>query len=458
MNEIDHPATSPPVSSPPTETDALTGLVSRVGLEGNLRQREASPDRDKALSLMSVEISRFGNVNDSMGAELGNKIIAMVAKRIQKLFGHAAIIARTHGDHFCLVFEGDIDINEQIELMQDFTQRPIALRGEVIVLSVRIGVAVLGPVVNAPTLMLHAAEVALHRAKREKLRRCFFRADMESEAKSAHQLENDLRVSLVTKHVELHKAITNSEFVILYQPIVDVESHKVHAVEALIRWHHPKRGLISPANFIPMAEQIQVLDVLGNWVMRRACMDAMTLPANSDGTLPGISVNVSPTQFIEPNILLETVKQALRESGIEPARLKLEITESASFSPEKYSVLDTLRAMGCQIALDDFGTGYSSLTQLNALPLDYVKLDRSFIRQIGGGDIAEEHRSERMTRAVLSLARALELTPIVEGIETEVQRDRLRHHGASLMQGFLFARPLPLEEVGPFIARFNQNP
>jgi diguanylate cyclase (GGDEF)-like protein len=449
--------TDSPTPASTIESDALTGLVSRVGLEDYLRRREASSDRDKALSVMSVEISRFGNVNDSMGAELGNKIIAMVAKRIQKLFGHAAVIARTHGDHFFLVFEGNIDISEQIDLMEDFTQRPIALRGEVIVLSVRIGVALLGPVVNAPTLLLHAAEVALHRAKREKLKRCFFQPDMESEAKSAHQLENDLRVSLVTKHVELHKAITNNEFLILYQPIVDVESHTVHSVEALIRWHHPKRGLISPANFIPVAEQIQVLDLLGNWVMRRACMDVMTLPANADSSPLGISVNVSPTQFIEPNILLETVRQALQESGIEPARLKLEITESASFSPEKYSVLDTLRALGCQIALDDFGTGYSSLTQLNALPLDYVKLDRSFISHIGGADNAEDLRSDRMTRAVLSLARALELTPIVEGIETEVQRDRLRNLGARLMQGFLFARPLPLEELGAFISRFNQN-
>lgn len=446
-----------PTSAPPIKTDALTGLVSRVGLEDYLYQRESWPDRDQALSIMSVEISRFGYVNDSMGAELGNKIIAMVAKRIQKLFGHATIIARTHGDHFCLAFEGDIDITEQIELMQDFTQRPIALRGEVIVLSVRIGVAVMGTVVKAPTLMLHAAEVALHRAKRDKLRLSFFQPDLEIEAKSAHQLENDLRVSLVTKHVELHKAITNSEFAILYQPIVDVVSRTVHAVEALIRWHHPKRGLISPANFIPLAEQIQVLDVLGNWVMRRACMDAVTLPSNADGSMPGISVNVSPTQFIEPNILLKTIRQALQESGIEPARLKLEITESASFSMEKYSVLNTLRDLGCQIALDDFGTGYSSLTQLNVLPLDYVKLDRSFISQIGGTDSVEEQRSDRMTRAVLSLAKALELTPIVEGIETEVQCGRLRHHGARLMQGFLFARPLPLEDLSSFITRFNQN-
>lgn len=441
----------------PGDSDVLTGLASRVGLEKYLRRREASTDRDESLSLMLVEISRFGSVNNSMGTELGNKIIAMVAKRIRKIFGHAAIVARTHGDHFGLVFEGDIDINEQVDLIQDFAQRPIVLSGEVIVLSVRLGVAVLGLLVTAPTRMLHAAEVALHRAKREKLRYCFFQSNMESEAKSSHQLENDLRVSLVTKHVELHKAIINSEFVTLYQPIVDVEARQVHAVEALIRWHHPKRGLILPVNFIPMAEQIQVIDVLGNWIMRRACMDAMTLPANADASRPGISVNVSPMQFIEPKLLLETVRQALQESGLEPARLKLEITESASFGPEKYGVLDTLRALGCKIALDDFGTGYSSLTQLNGIPLDYVKLDRSFISHIGGDDPVEERRSDRMTRAVLSLSSALELIPIVEGIETAVQRDRLQHHGARLMQGYLFARPLPLNEVCAFITRFNQT-
>jgi len=323
------------------------------------------------------------------------------------------------------------------------------------VLSVRLGIAVLGQRVDSPARLLHAAEVALHRAKRDKLKRCFYESDLESEARTAHQLENDLRVSLVTKHVELHSAINNDEFRILYQPIVNVTRHRVHAMEALIRWHHPQRGVIAPADFIPMAEQIQVMDLIGSWVIRRACADAMCFPANADGSLPGISINVSPTQFAEPGVLLEAVRQALRESGIEPGRVNLELTESTAFGAGRRSIIVALRSLGCKVALDDFGTGYSSLTQLNAIPLDYIKLDRSFIARIGGSDAVEEQRSDRMTRAVLSIAGAFDLVPIVEGVETTVQRDRMLRHGAHLMQGFLYSRPLPLPEAQAFITRFN---
>lgn len=365
--------------------DPLTGMSNRMGVEAYLAE-VAATGAPENLSLLTMELSRFGKVNDSLGAELGNKIISTVAKRLQKIFPTVALIARTHGDHFCIVFNGEVDIHEQIDQLNDFTQRPLAMRGEVIVMSVRVGVAILGPLVELPTQLLHAAEVALHRAKRDQLKRCFYQRSLENEAKASHRLENDLRVSLVTNHVELHKAINNQEFLVLYQPIVDTANQTVHAMEALIRWQHPKRGVISPADFIPMAEQIQVMDVLGNWIMRRACMDAMTFPLNADGSRPGISINVSATQFIEPGILLATVRQALEESGIEPAKLKLEITESTAFGLDKLSIIDGLRALGCKIALDDFGTGYSSLTQLNVIPLDYLKLDRSFIIAMGSDD------------------------------------------------------------------------
>lgn len=436
--------------------DSLTGLPNRVALEAFLAEREADPCGGPN-GLIAIEMSRFGSVTDSVGAELGNKIIAMVAKRLQKMFSHAAVVARTHGDHFCLVFDSRFDLDEQAALLQDFTQRPLALRGEVIVLSVRLGIAVQGPLIGPAGRLLHAAEVALHRAKRDKVKRCLYRSDLESEAQAAHQLENDLRVSLVTKHVELHRAINNDEFRVLYQPIVNASTGRVHALEALIRWHHPQRGVISPADFIPMAEQIQVMDVLGNWIMRRACMDAMCFPTNTDGTRPGISINVSPTQFVEDGILLATVKQSLLESGIEPGRVKLEITESTAFGVHWRPIIESCRSLGCKVALDDFGTGYSSLTQLNTIPLDYLKLDRSFIMQLGGDDCVLDHRSDRMTRAALSIASSFDLIPIVEGVETETQRDRLLRHGASLMQGFLFSRPLPLNEACVFITCFNNQ-
>jgi len=434
----------------------MTGLANRLGVEAFL-DRLASDADTTDVSVLSMELSRFGNVNDSMGAQLGNKIISTVAKRLQKIFPDAGLIARTHGDHFCLVFTGDVDIHERIESLNDFTQRPLAMRGEVIVMSVRVGVAVLGPLVESPMHLLHAAEVALHRAKRDQLKRCFYHRNLEDEARAAHRLENDLRVSLVTNHVELHKAISNDEFRVLYQPIVDVRTHRVHAMEALVRWHHPKRGMISPADFIPMAEQIQVMDVLGNWIMRRACMDAVTFPKNSDGRRPGVSVNVSATQFIEPGILVATAKQALSESGIEPSQVKLEITESAAFGVEKLGIIETLRELGCKVALDDFGTGYSSLTQLNVIPLDYIKLDRSFIIALGGENTLEDHRSDRITRAVLTIAQTFGLESIVEGVETDLQCERLQSYGANLLQGYLFAKPLHLADACDFVRQYNSK-
>lgn len=450
------PAESANAQDAVSYSDSLTGLASRAGLEASLSGLEVS-HAGEPISLMAVEISRFGSVNASMGSALGNKIIATIAKRIRKIFPHALSIARTHGDHFGLVFDGVVDIGEQIDLLKDFMQRPLLVNGEVVVLGVRVGVAVLGSLVGSPSQLLHAAEVALHRAKRDKVKICIYHRDMESEAKAAHQLENDLRVSLVSRHVELHKAINNNEFCIQYQPIIDVDKRSVHAVEALLRWNHPKRGLVSPAQFIPVAEQIQVMDVLGSWVIRRACLDAMSLPRNADGSQPGVSINVSPTQFIGPRLLLDTIKHALRESGIRPECVKLEVTESTAFGVEAGEIIEAIRGLGCKVALDDFGTGYSSLTQLNSIPLDYIKLDRSFIARIGCGDLVEDQRSDRMTRAVLSIADNFDLIPIVEGVETAEQYERLKKAGARFMQGYYFSRPLSLEDVCSFVGELNNQ-
>lgn len=297
--------------------------------------------------------------------------------------------------------------------------------------------------------------MALHRAKNDHVRSCLYHPNFEIEAKTTHRMENDLRVSLVANHVELHKAISNQEFILHYQAVIDTSTQQVYAMEALIRWNHPKRGMISPVDFIPIAEQIQVMDVLGNWIMRRACMDAMSFPLNADGSRPGISINVSATQFNEPEILLATTKQALLESGIDSTKVKLEITESTAFALDRLSVIDSLRALGCKVAMDDFGTGYSSLTQLNVMPLDYIKLDRTFIMAIGGDDPRDAYRSDRLTRGALLIADAFELKTIVEGVETQFQNDLLREYGAHLMQGYLYSKPLPLEEACEFIAQFN---
>jgi EAL domain-containing protein (putative c-di-GMP-specific phosphodiesterase class I) len=209
--------------------------------------------------------------------------------------------------------------------------------------------------------------------------------------------------------------------------------------------------MVSPAVFIPMAEQISVMSVLGSWIIRKACADAMTWIPNKDGTLPSVSINVSPTQFLDAKILHGTVSSAILETGIDPSRVKLEITESAEFSATLLEDLHRLRELGCVISLDDFGTGYSSIAQLVDLPIDYVKVDRSLVTDIEAEDSEVRRKGMIIAKSVLQLAESLELTPIVEGIETETGVLLIQALGADLIQGYVYSRPLPQSEVIGFM-------
>lgn len=431
------------------ENDSLTGLLSRAGLNDFLEAYTTGPDTQ--LTLVSVQIARFGRVNSSMGGALGDKVIALSAKRLVKTFPDALALARPHGDHFCLLLDGQSDINEELERLQDFTQRPFAVKGEVIVLSVRVGIASLSEALPKPSLLLQASEVALHDAKRSRLKTSFFGNDMANDAKRLHQVENDLRISMANRHVEIHHALNNDEFILYYQPITYAGSGQILAFEALLRWQHPERGMIPPCEFIQIAEQIQIMDVLGSWIIRRAITEAASWPLRPDGKPVGISINVSATQFVEPEILLSAVRDALQATGISPGLVKLEVTESSSFMETMKDTLEDLREMGCRIALDDFGTGFSSLTQLNELPLDYLKLDRSFIKELDSAEPAARRRSLRMTQAAISLAEAFHLIPIVEGVETLYQLKSVTALGAELIQGYYFSKPMPSEKVVDYI-------
>lgn len=431
------------------ENDSLTGLLSREGLKDFLEAYTPGPDAQ--LTLLSVQMARFGHVNSSMGGALGDKIIALAAKRLVKTFPDTVALARPHGDHFCLLFDGQADIDVELERLQDFTQRPFAVKGEVIVLSVRVGIAHLCEALPAPSMLLQASEVALQDAKRTRLKTSFFQNDMANDARRLHRVENDLRISMVNRHVEIHRALNNDEFILHYQPITDAGSGQISAFEALLRWQHPERGMIPPFEFIQIAEQIQIMDVLGSWIIRRAIAEAASWPLRPDGKPVGISINVSATQFVEPEILLSAVREALQATGISPGLVKLEITESSNFMETMKGTLEDLRAMGCRIALDDFGTGFSSLTQLNELPLDYLKLDRSFIKELDSADSAARRRSLRMTQAALSLAETFDLIPIVEGVETLCQLKAVTALGAELIQGYYFSKPMPSEKVVDYI-------
>ncbi|RZU98733.1 putative bifunctional diguanylate cyclase/phosphodiesterase [Spiribacter vilamensis] len=438
--------------------DPLTGLANRIGMEKRLLELK-DESLEQPVAVLLFALSRFSTMTDSIGSALGDKVISTIAKRLNKKFSSGTeLIARSHGDHFCLLFTGEFDLNKEVEVVRDFIERPLVLRGEVIVLNVRFGAAESLPGSNiSRDLLLHCAEVSLNRAKKSGKNYCLYDERYQEEAKAAHALENNLRVSLSTNHADLHRGIDNEEFQLYYHPIINTTENKIDAFEALIRWQHPTHGFILPDQFIPAAEKIQVMDVLGSWVLKKACTDAVQWPYDHDGNPIGVSINLSPTQFIHPEVLLNAAQKAISESGLSPDLVKLELTESSAFSQGMIATIEKLRDMGFRIALDDFGTGYSSLTQVNNLPLDYLKLDRSFVQKIGSDNRFESKGSLRMTQCILSLAATFELTPIVEGIENEYQLRVVRDCGANLIQGYYFSRPMPAAEVADYVRHSSES-
>ena len=320
-------------------------------------------------------------------------------------------------------------------------------------LSVNIGVADQRNQLDYVSEMIHAAEVALHNAMSSRVKVAYFDSEMKFEAQASHQLENALRVSLTKQATEIHRAIHSQEFFLVFQPIMNTKDGYPSAFEALLRWQHPDKGIISPAVFIPIAEQIGVMELLGRWVLRRACKAAVDWPNNSKFRRPKISVNISPMQLRNREAIVETVRSALEESGLEPERLKLEITESQEISHEMIETVQALKRLGCWVAIDDFGTGYSSLMELNSFPVDYVKLDRSFIKEIGGPDEKKERQALNMIRAVVSLVDVFNLIPIVEGVETLYQLTTCTDAGINLVQGFYFSKPLEEKAVHAFLCQ-----
>jgi diguanylate cyclase (GGDEF)-like protein len=434
------------------QQDELTGLHNRLGAEKFLQEFE-SRESDSTLSAASIQISRFGWVNSSLGSELADTVIKKISKRLKSLFKDAGMVARTHGDHFFIVFSEQTSLADQLDKLKDFTQRPLLLDGKVMVLSVRVGYVNQAEHDLRASLLLNASETALQNAKNARLVQCEYTAEYQVEAVKSHQLENDLRVSLANKHVELHRAISNDEFVLNYQPIVNLNSKKVEYFEALIRWYHPKRGFIPPDSFIEIAEQIQVIDVIGNWVIEKAIADMKSWQVTEYGKNVGVSINVSPLQFSRSEILINVLKNAIDKNQVSPKLIKIEITESSAFSDSFLQTLYSVKSLGCEIALDDFGTGHSSLTKLNQLPINCLKLDRSFIQELEHKSEMKSFLSMRLTDGVLNLASTFRLQSVVEGVETASQLDIVKKMGANLIQGFFFSKPLPIEQAHEYLKK-----
>ena len=411
--------------------DALTDLANRVLLNDRLEHALDRVQRDEMVAVHHLDLDQFKAVNDTFGHPCGDKLLRIVAERLRALVGESGTIARMGGDEFVIVQARIADPADATSLAQrviDALSAPYDIDDQQAVIGVSIGISVGPGDGSSPDKLLRNADLALYRAKsdgRGTFR--FFEPAMDLQMQTRRVMEQDLR-----------KALSAGEFELYYQPVVNLASKEISGFEALIRWNHPIRGMISPATFIPLAEEIGFIVPIGEWVVRQACATAAQWPDHLH-----VAVNISAIQFRSPG-LMQVIVSALAASGLAPTRLEIEITESVLLHNKEatLALLHQLRALGIRIAMDDFGTGYSSLTYLQSFPFDKIKIDRSFVK-----NITENSSSLNIVRAVAALANGMGMTATAEGVETAEQLHSIASEGCTEMQGFLFSKPLPAAEI-----------
>ena len=414
--------------------DDLTGLPNRLAFVETLGAILRGPDPEpEGLALLLVDLDDFRVLNDALGHATGDGLLRAVGERLAAGMRGADGVARLGADEFVVVQPGcasAADATDFAARLLDHFRRPFAVAGQALMVGASIGIALAlpGGIPPEPEPLLRHAELALRHAKAVH-RGAFqlFEPRMDDEVRRRRALEQDLR-----------GALARDEFELFFQPQVDLASEAVTGFEALIRWRHPERGLVNPLDFIPLAEETGVIVPLGAWVLARACVEAMTWPVPVK-----VAVNLSPVQFLTPG-LGEAVAAALAASGLPPERLELEITESVRLidNDANLSALHRFRDAGIQVALDDFGTGFASLSYLRAFPFNKIKIDRSFVEDLG-----RDEGCLAIVRATTSLARDLGMDTIAEGVETPLQYLQLRQLGCAVGQGYLFGRPCPAGEV-----------
>jgi diguanylate cyclase (GGDEF)-like protein len=421
--------------------DALTGLPNRVLLADRLAQATAQSERySRGFAVMVVDLDRFKSINDSLGHIAGDDLLKEMAKRLSQQLRKADTLARLGGDEFVLVLNeisGPRDAETVASKVLAAMAQPVTLSGLEVQISASIGISVFPEDgVDAETLLQHADAAMYHAKKNGRNAFQFFAPVMNAFARERLEIESGLRRALVQ----------GGEFELHYQPKVEVSSGRIDSAEALIRWRHPKRGLTAPSGFIPIAEETGLIVPIGEWVLFEACRQARAW--QSGGMQPlRIAVNLSAQQFKQKS-LVTTVREALAAAGLDPGYLELELTESAVMHDAESSiqVLRQLSDLGVRISVDDFGTGYSSLSYLRRLPLDKLKIDRSFIREV-----AASRDDAEIVRAIVSLAHSLHLKVIAEGVETAEQLTFLRGLGCDQYQGFHCSPPVPADEFEHFM-------
>jgi diguanylate cyclase (GGDEF)-like protein/PAS domain S-box-containing protein len=421
--------------------DALTGLANRNLLGDRLKQAIQHADRNRlTVGVVLIDIDNFKFLNDSIGHDFGDALLTAIARRLQTLIREEDTLARYGGDEFVLVvneYQSERSISSVVDKVLSGVAEPISLQGHEIRVTCSIGVSLYPQDGNDSETLLRHADMAMYRAK-EAGRHTFqmFKSDMTQRIHERLSLEH-----------AMHKAIELNEFWLEYQPQVDLKTGRIFGAEALIRWRHPEQGMISPVRFIPIAEDSDLIIPIGEWVMRTACAQCK---AWQDAGLQSIvmSVNVSVRQFKQENFA-DRVIAILAETGLAPECLELELTESVLMThvEELLEVLDRLRAAGIRLAVDDFGTGYSSLNYLKRLPVDKLKIDRSFVR-----DIPENQNDMAIAHAIIALARSMNLTVIAEGVETKEQLEFLRTSDCDEIQGYYFSKPIDSEAFSRLLA------
>ena len=411
--------------------DALTGLPNRTYFHERLRQATVQAKRGTAFVLMSLDMNGFKGVNDTLGHAAGDELLRVVAQRLRACVRESDTVARLGGDEFAVIQTGPKEDGDAVVLAKRLIHalgQPYLLHGHQVLSGCSVGMAMAPKDGTEIDDLMKKADMALYRAKKDDaLSYSFFEPELDIRMETRRTLERDLRQALLRDELRLH-----------YQPLVDAQTGEVTSYEALVRWLHPTRGMVSPADFIPMAEESGLIVAIGEWVVRTACEEAATWAENVK-----VAVNLSPAQF-KGGRLPEMIGEALSFSELSADRLELEITETVLLqnSETTLKALHRLRDMGVRIALDDFGTGYSSLSYLRSFPFDKLKINRSFVQ-----DLPQSHSARAIVQAIAALGASFNMAITAEGVEKADQMEYLRGEGCNEFQGFYLSKPKPKEEL-----------
>jgi diguanylate cyclase (GGDEF)-like protein len=423
-------------------TDTVTKLGNRLMFHEQLTALLAKPDREpETAAILVIDLERFKAINESLGRNIGDGLLKLVAERIRPALKRDEIVARLGGDKFGIIQTGQPQPLSAAALAGQIVGligRSYLVEGQLIDIAASVGIVVIPADATDCEKLLKHADLALHRAKSDGCGTYrFFEQAMDEKIQDRRNLEADLR-----------RALALGEFALVYQPQVNLQLNAVTGFEALLRWQSPTRGAVSPFEFIAVAEDTGIITSIGEWVLRTACREAATWSGARN-----VSVNVSAIQFKNANFVT-TVMSALAESGLDPRRLELEITESVLLDTRgtALAMLEALREIGVRVALDDFGTGYSSLGYLRSFPFDRIKIDQSFVR-----GAANDPVGHAIVRAIASLGQSLGMRTVAEGVETQEQMARITADGCTDVQGYLISRPIAPEQIDGFLSSRNEN-